>query len=362
MCYVGIPAIMFGRNRHVGWGITNNICSQRDLYKEQYDESKGFLFEGAFEPAGRATEVIAVRGAAPVELEILFSRHGPVVNHLLAPAAADSFDCPVSFKWVGAAGDGWLEALLAMDRAATVEGFKDAMRPWHCPTFNLAVGDTAGSFGLVSVGRIPVRARAERGMRDGSLASDEWLGYIPYDAMPHAINPPARAWLGSANNRLASDDYPYHLSGTWSDGHRCLRIRQMFEAAIDRPAKLDLAEFRAMQVDVLSLRAVSLLGPLLRRLAPVIDCSSSRGLELVAGAKALLLAWDGACRPDLAAPTIFNCFFREFCDLVAAARFDEPERQLFSPAIEGLAAALLRDGDASPNLKFTGLTQNLGQL
>lgn len=29
MCHVGVPAIMFGRNQHVAWGITNNICSQR---------------------------------------------------------------------------------------------------------------------------------------------------------------------------------------------------------------------------------------------------------------------------------------------------------------------------------------------
>ena len=33
--YVGVPAIMIGRNEHVAWGITNNICSQRDLYLER---------------------------------------------------------------------------------------------------------------------------------------------------------------------------------------------------------------------------------------------------------------------------------------------------------------------------------------
>ena len=37
MAYTGMPAIMFGRNRRVAWAITNNICSQRDLYEERTD-------------------------------------------------------------------------------------------------------------------------------------------------------------------------------------------------------------------------------------------------------------------------------------------------------------------------------------
>ena len=37
MAYAGMPAVMFGRNRNVAWGITNNVCSQRDLYQERTD-------------------------------------------------------------------------------------------------------------------------------------------------------------------------------------------------------------------------------------------------------------------------------------------------------------------------------------
>src|SRR5436190_9950398 len=33
MAYAGMPAIMFGRNERVAWGLTNNICSLRDLYQ-----------------------------------------------------------------------------------------------------------------------------------------------------------------------------------------------------------------------------------------------------------------------------------------------------------------------------------------
>ena len=33
--YVGVPGIVFGRNETLAWGVTNNICSQRDIYQEQ---------------------------------------------------------------------------------------------------------------------------------------------------------------------------------------------------------------------------------------------------------------------------------------------------------------------------------------
>ena len=47
---------------------------------------------------------------------------------------------------------------------------------------------------------------------------------MPFEAMPHAIDPP-RGWLATANNRLAGDDYPYPLYGTWISGYRAVRIR-----------------------------------------------------------------------------------------------------------------------------------------
>ena len=38
MAYSGVPLIFMGRNKNVAWGITNNICSQRDLYYEKLNE------------------------------------------------------------------------------------------------------------------------------------------------------------------------------------------------------------------------------------------------------------------------------------------------------------------------------------
>eukprot|EP01045_Picozoa_sp_COSAG04_P013531 COSAG04_NODE_964_length_9140_cov_15.786196_7_plen_107_part_00 len=66
---------------------------------------------------------------------------GPIVNGVLpaAAAATTAFASPISLQWVAAQGDGWIEAMLAMDRASSVPEFREALRPWHSPTFNLSV-------------------------------------------------------------------------------------------------------------------------------------------------------------------------------------------------------------------------------
>src|SRR5205085_4757825 len=37
VAYAGMPGVMIGRTERVAWGITNNICSLRDLYQEKTD-------------------------------------------------------------------------------------------------------------------------------------------------------------------------------------------------------------------------------------------------------------------------------------------------------------------------------------
>src|SRR5262249_40565198 len=85
MAYVGIPAVMFGRNERVAWGCTNNICSQRDLYQEKTDPAHPdcFLYDGRWEPARQRDEVIHVKGGGPVRKAIRCSRNGPLVDQVL---------------------------------------------------------------------------------------------------------------------------------------------------------------------------------------------------------------------------------------------------------------------------------------
>ena len=50
---VGQPGVLIGRNERVAWGITNNICSLRDLYQEKTIPTHPdcFFYDGRWEPA-----------------------------------------------------------------------------------------------------------------------------------------------------------------------------------------------------------------------------------------------------------------------------------------------------------------------
>src|SRR5262249_6516774 len=161
MTYVGMPAIMFGRSERVAWGMTNNICSIRDLYQEQTDPQNPncFLFAGRAEQARELTETIRVKGGDPVTRTIRFSRNGPVVNEILP--LPDQQTGPVTLKWLGSHQGGWLTALLGIDRAKSITEFRESLRPWHVPTFNVVAADVDGNIAVQSAGRIPIRKTPE---------------------------------------------------------------------------------------------------------------------------------------------------------------------------------------------------------
>src|SRR5207245_2939669 len=124
---------------------------------------------------------------------------------------------------------GWLAALLAMNRAQAADEFREAMRPWHVPTFSVVFADSDGHIGYQAAGRVPIRNVWERGYRPGWDPAHQWDGLVPFEGMPRLADP-ERGWIATANNRPAPPDFPYPLSGTWSDGYRARRIRHMIEA------------------------------------------------------------------------------------------------------------------------------------
>ncbi len=328
MAYVGMPAVMFGRNEHVAWGCTNNICSQRDLYQEKTDPAHPgcFHFDGQWEPARELEEVIHVKGGESVRKTVRFSRNGPIVDEVLPPAARQTG--PVSLRWLGAHHGGWLTAMLAMDRAASAAELREAMRPWHVPTFCVVYADDQGHIGYQATGRVPMRNVWERGYRPGWDPVHQWQGLIPFEGMPHSADP-QRGWLASANNRPAPEDFAYPLSGTWNDGLRARRIRQMIEAA----PKLTRNDFGDMHCDSLSLRAQGCLPHMLKILEGG-DARSQSAVRHLAG-------WNCHTEPDRVGATIFAVFFGRWNKALVAERFSGDALALMGGSGNGLAVALL---------------------
>ena len=327
--YVGVPAIMIGRNELVAWGFTNNICSIRDLYQEQTSAERPgcFLFEGQWEPCQERVERIAVRDADAVVLRVVSSRNGPIVDDVLPLVARGTGPC--ALRWLGAEPCHWLTAMLGTNRAKSTADFRAATQPWQVPTFNLVYADVDGHIGHQCVGRIPIRTVVERGYRPGWESQHQWAGVIPFEAMPHQPDP-ARGFALSANNRLAPDDFPFPLAGTWSSGYRARRIRQLLESR----QRWSEENCRRLQYDLYSGRAAACVPPLLTLLR-------QEKTPHVRAALDLLERWDYCVCMESAAAAVFNVFFVHWCRAVAAERLPKEIAEFAATSAWGLATTLL---------------------
>ena len=327
--YTGVPGLMFGRNERVAWGLTNNICAQRDLYQEREDPAHPgcFRYDGKWDKWTEIEEQIVVRGADTVVKTVRQSRNGPIVDELLPVQARDTG--PVAFRWMGQEPCDEITGMLDMAVSSSADEFREAMRRWVVPTLSIGFADVDGHIGYQSIGRLPIKENWGRGYRPGWDPAHQWCESIPYDAMP-SISDPAEGWVRSANNRTAPEDFPYPLSGVWSSGYRAKRVRNMIEAGTSHTRE-DLSR---MQLDTLSLRAVDGVSGLLELLQ---HNEAPRIIE----ALVILAAWDRRMEPDSVGASIFELFFDAWVREVAGARFEGDAVGLLASATSGLSTELL---------------------
>ncbi|MGC9347749.1 MAG: penicillin acylase family protein [Anaerolineae bacterium] len=312
--FPGIPAVVSGHNGHVAWGFTDGVPDVQDLYVERLrrtvDGRVQVEYEGGWYEATLLREAIHVKGGETVYEDVIITRHGPIINRLI-PEFGD--DPPLAMRWTSLEPDAMVESLLKMNRARNCPEFREAMRGWSSPVQNTVYADVEGNIGYSFPGKIPIRAQGDGRLPVPGWTSDyEWLGYIPFDELPHLHNPP-QGYVASANNAVVDDDYPYDLAVRPSAGHRAKRIVELIES---RPA-VDVAFTRQMHLDVVSTMA--------RKVVHYVEqLAVDEELEPVV---ALLRKWDGALTLNSAAGAVYELFCREMISLTLS---DVLEGQLLS--------------------------------
>ncbi|MFX1513160.1 MAG: penicillin acylase family protein, partial [Promethearchaeota archaeon] len=72
----------------------------------------------------------------------------------------------------------------------------------------------------------------------------EWTGEVPFEEMPHALNP-EKGFLVNCNHRIIPDDYPHYLGSCWMNGYRAQRIEDVLKSK----EKISVEDFKALQND-----------------------------------------------------------------------------------------------------------------
>jgi penicillin amidase len=291
LSFAGIPGFPhFGHNHAVAWCVTHAHADYQDLYIERFDPEnpRQYEFRGAWQQAEHYHEQILVRGESPRDIEVTVTHHGPVI--LGDPACGYA----IAFRYSATAAPNLgFNAFLPMLQADSAAAIEEAMRPWVDPCNNFLYADVHGDIGYLMRGEVPIRSLANAWLPvPGWTGKHEWQGAIPFAALPRVRNPET-GYIVTANNRIASDDYPYYLAIDYAPGFRARRILDRLQAL----TKADGDVMAAIHADRLSLLGRQFAG-LVNDVEPPDD--------LAAQALALLRTWDGQMSADSVPATIYS--------------------------------------------------------
>jgi penicillin G amidase len=290
----GTPGVLVGHNQRIAWGFTNSGFDVQDLYIEKLDQRTGrYLYDGHIEQARPEVELIRVKGRAPDEMLVWVTRHGPVMKTESGETLA--------LRWTVQDPGIFQFPVLDYDKAQNWDQFLKVMERFPGPAQNVVYADADGNIGYHVVGKLPQR----RGYRgdvpvDGSSAAYDWEGYIPFEQLPAAFNPP-RGMIVSANQDPFPIDYPYPVSGDFAPGARSQQILDLLSSH----KGWEPGQMLGVQTDVYS----PWLEFLAKQMVAAYDKRGGHSPELDE-AIGLLRSWNGQTDKELAAPFLASLAYQ----------------------------------------------------
>ena len=307
----GGPFIVIGHNARIAWGFTTTTSDVEDLFIERVDpaDATRYLTPEGSEAFVTRQEEIRVKGADTETLTVRSTRHGPVISDL-----GDGYVQPAATGTVLALQATWLadddrspNALWGMNHAGNWQEFRDALKDFVAPEQNMVYADVDGHIGFIAPARVPIRAKGDGWMPAPGWSGDyEWTGFIPFDELPQALDPPTGRFV-SANNKIVPDTYPYFLGRGWDVPNRAQRINELLDATPKQSPEASAV----IQADTLSPMARDLLPLMLA--APPSSKAAAEALDR-------LKSWDRRMERDQTAPLIFAAWLRAFNRTVLAGK------------------------------------------
>ena len=284
----GVPYVIVGHNQQIAWGFTNLGPNVEDLYIEKFNDRGEYLTPQGWQQPEHRKEIIRVKGKPDVNLDVVITRHGPIITSLVPGETR-----PLALKWTIYDNDGAIP-FFQVDLARNWEEFCAAFSRLASPGQNVVYADTDGHIGYQATGRVPIRPGDGMLPVPGDDDAHEWTGYVPYDKMPSVLDPPSGI-IATANARVTPKDYPYTLAIEWSAPYRVQRIYKL----LSTNKKYTAADMLTIQTDVRS--EIDLFCA--QRFVYAVDHTPKASQRAKAAAD-VMRNWDGTMSVDLAAPTI----------------------------------------------------------
>ncbi|HEV2991061.1 MAG TPA: penicillin acylase family protein, partial [Candidatus Angelobacter sp.] len=287
----GLPFVVVGHNQRIAWGFTNLNPDVQDLFIEEFNSAGEYQTPTGWQKPEIDHQIIHVKGQPDVALDVVVTRHGPIVTGLLPGESRK-----IALQWVIYDEQNIGIPLYDLNTAQNWEQFRYAFSQYATPSQNVVYGDVDGHIGYQPMGRIPVRASGDGTVPvSGADGKHDWIGYVPFDELPSLYDPPSGV-IATANSRITPDKYPRLLATQWYPPYRAVRIYQVLESS---KKKFSAADMLALQTDITSEYDRFFVD----RLVYAID-HSSKASQRARQAADIMRGFDGRMTADAVAPTI----------------------------------------------------------
>lgn len=371
----GLPVVGIGYGTRIAWALTTGESKTIDSFIETTRPGPNggppqYLFDGRWRDQQCHTETVRYRLAPdgvpagpPVEsvsVQVCRTHHGPIVATAQTPSGT------LARSWAFAIRGQELKTMsgiLQWNRARNLEEFAAgvALTTWN---ENTMYADADGHIAYWHPGLYPIRSpKADLRFPTPGTGGYEWQGMIPFDQMPHALDP-AQGYLANWNTKPSMGWLEDATSEPGQPAGAADRVQDI-TAQIAGRTHLSFDDLAAIDrfIGIADHRARSFV-PVLLRLRTVADLSARERAAL-----AMLASWDYAAydpppgvklgestdTTDGPAPTIFAAFIDSlrsvlfgFLPAAVVAADDESSIHLFDiKPIDNLALRILDPASSS---------------
>ena len=297
----GIPLVLIGRNQHISWSMTDVQNASTFFYVEKTDRDhpNQYYWGGAWHQMQHIEYDIPVKGHATVHQDVFLTVHGPIF-----PANQGIAGKTVSVDWMGALPSTDSEGMLNVLKATNFSQFKDALSMWDAPTLNFVYADDQGNIGMISPGYYPIVKAGAPWLPLPGTGEADIADSIPYSAVPQVYDPPSHM-VFTANQRPASNNYPYYIGTTWGDFDNGYRADEI-ATELSGKTQLTMQDMEHMQSSTRDYLAGLIVPELLKTLQ---KSSLSPGEQQ---ARALLQNWSGNMDVNSPAASVWWTFWTHY--------------------------------------------------
>ena len=324
----GLPLVLLGYNGKIAWGATMVMADSQDIFIEKLRTVDGvpcYLYRSRWLPVKLKKERFRISGHRDTVIEMGTTRHGPLLNQALKrmpmptlllgqPVPMDS-DYGLALSWALGDGAGSLNGFYNLGMASTMDAAREAISMIESVYLNMVYGNS-DNIALQVSGRFPVRRKGTGQLPSpGWEGKYDWTGYLPVSENPFRMNP-SSGYIATANDRITTRDYPFHLTSSWYKPSR----GEYLKRALEEMKNADVEDTRRLQFSRFSLFAEKVQDMLFSKTVlakieeHIREMNDTDAQERAREALEYLLPsrFDAVMANDSVNATVFNAFVHSF--------------------------------------------------